>query len=406
MRPLPDLDDVLDALSDGTTADPASAAEALLDDPRELVLDAATGRPRQAGADHAEGEYILQFRREAEASLYVFTKGILVRDYLTPTLHRPFCDWLQTVPPHRKGALLPREHGKSSIVSHGLPLHILIQPIEANLYFPGESGADQRILLATETEGRGKDHLRVMASAMEANDVFRAFWPHRCWTAPRRESKKWNDVEVIIPRASEYPDPSIRVIGVGGAITGAHPTVVIKDDLTTLEAMNSTTVMQTAIEWHIASRALTNRVGTLEFIIGTRWHAADLYAYVMQHDPSVEWKIRAIVEQGAAIYPELFSAEKIAQLQREFGVLFPLLYMNSAADPSLVDFAASDLRDYDIIGGAITFQEGPDDLRLVERLRRKPDTPSDVLRGAPLTSDTFAALRLQARLGGVRMRIR
>lgn len=745
MPTYPDLDTILSEVESGDLADVRSAADAILDDPRELVIDAKTGRPRHAGADVAEGEYIMQFRRDAEASLYVFTKGILVRDYLTPTLHRPFCDWLQTCPPYRKAGLLPREHAKSSIVSHGLPLHILIQPDDANLYFPGESGANQRVLLACETEGRGKDHLRVMASAMEANDIFRGFWPHRCWENPRRESKKWNDVEVIIPRASEFPDPSIRVIGVGGAITGAHPTVVIKDDLVTLEAMNSVTVMQGAIEWHITSRALTNRAGTLEFIIGclpgdatilledgtrssmndvkvgdrvwaadtngsltvrvvedkifqgiaetmtistvskilratlnhpflvrrkrtfewvradalnvddflvsiksipgtlvypwmtegfcwlfgfllgdgwvngrvrrgyvcvavgknedlnarvltemqewwpsdryyrtpfgymrldngdvaraledlglvgsaktkrvpawafqlppsyrqaflkgfceadghlmekgietyrietsngplledlrhlallcgvrtgvlltrtrevkapnsahaiysttwhsgfnfatvnrcemyhgahqfpsddglrqeritsiernaivepvydltvagtpsffanglavhnTRWHAADLYAYIQQNDPSVVWVIRSIVENGHRIYPEIFSEEKVAELQRDFGVLFPLLYMNSAADPSLVDFSVSDLRDYDIVNGAITFQETSDDLRLVERLHKRPDTPSDVLRGAPLNADTFAALRLQARRGGVRMKVR
>jgi hypothetical protein len=208
------------------------------------------------------------------------------------------------------------------------------------------------------------------------------------------------------------------VIGVGGAITGAHPSVVIKDDLVTLEAANSPTVMQTAIEWHIASRALTNRPDCLEFTIGTRWHAADLYAYMQENDASVEWIIRAIVEDGKPIYPEFsfgegdqkrvygFSVPKIAQLQREFGVLFPLIYMNSAADPSLVDFAASDLREYEIVGGEIVFREDESDLRLVERLQRRPDTPSDVLRGAPLNADTFAALRLQSRLGGVRMRVR
>lgn len=420
MHSVPSLNDILGELESGLIDDVRSAADAILDDPREIVLDAATGRPRQAGADSAEGAAILEFRREAEASLYVFTKGILGRDYLTPDLHRPVCDWLQTCPMghRRKGLLLPREHAKTTIVSHGLPIHILIQPEESNLYFPGQSGADQRVLLACETEGRGKDHLRVVESAFETNDLIRAFWPHRCWENPRRESKKWNDVECIIPRKSEFPDPSIRVIGVGGAITGVHPTVTLKDDLVTLEAANSPTVMQTAIEWHIASRALMNSPDALEFILGTRWHAADLYAYAMENDPSVEWIVRAIVENGKPIYPEFafgegdarrffgFSTSKIAQLQREFGVLFPLIYMNSAADPSLVDFSSSDLREYEIIGGEIVFREDEADLRLVERLQRRPDTPSDVLRGAPLNADTFAALRLQSRLGGVRMRVR
>lgn len=352
--------------------------------PHEVIIDKATGHARQAGATLADGAWVTGLRKRAEASLYVFCKGILGRTYLTVGLHKPVCAWLQHRPPDRKLLLLPREHAKTTLVAHGLPLHILIQPEDANAYFPGLPGESQRITLVGETDQRSTDALRVIKAACEGNDLLRALWPHRMWEQPSKQAKKWNDKEIILPRKEEYPDPSIRAIGVGGAVTGAHPSVLIKDDLVTLEAANSPTVMQGAIQWHVASRALINAPGTLEFIIGTRWAVNDLYEYIQTNDPSVEVMVRSVVEGGAPIYPEMFTLDKIAQLQKEFGVLFPLLYMNSAADPTLVDFDTTMLREFSIVGGMIRLREDERDEVLRERLRMPAAPPPTHAAGTGL----------------------
>jgi len=359
------------------------------------VIDAQTGRVRQAGATQDEGAWVLERRALAEQSLYYFAKVILGRRYLSARLHRQVADWLQRVPPQRKMLLLPREHAKTSLVSHALPLHILIQPQDANVYFPGEDGCEQRVVLAGETERRAMGNLHVVMSALEGNSLLRAFWPHRVWNNSRREAPSWNDRACTIRRAQEYPEPSILAIGVGGAITGLHPSVLIKDDLATLDAMNSELVMQEAITWHITSRALINRTNALEFIIGTRWTVSDIYAYILEFDPSVEHLIRAAVEEGKLIYPaeELpleerdkgFTVEKIAQLRKEFGVLFPLLYMNAANDPELTDFNEADLRSFSLDSEQLTFGEDERDTLLHRRLfAPKPPEPMPDLRGMPL----------------------
>jgi hypothetical protein len=92
---------------------------------------------------------------------------------------------------------------------------------------------------------------------------------------------------------------------VGGAITGAHPNILIKDDLVSIEAANSPTVMQSAIQWHVASRALINSPGCLEYIIGTRWSVADIYQYILDNDPTVEVVIRSIVEGGQTTFNKM-----------------------------------------------------------------------------------------------------
>lgn len=341
--------------------------------PKEFVTSkprATSPKVRQAGADPHHQTWVKAFREKAERHLYVFTKSVLGRLYLTQKLHLPLCKFLQDLTHgDRKMALFPRECGKTTIVSHALPLHIIVQPRATNIYFPGEHGCDQRIVIASKAARLACDSLRIIQSASESNQLLKTLWPERFWEdrkQARSQSKAWSNNELILPRdqANEWPDPTFRAVGVGAAITGSHPSVLIKDDLINEEDHSSPIVMQTAIQWHTVSRALINRPGTLEFIIGTRWHIHDLYQHILSHEPSVQTLIRSLVEYDDdgefCIYPEFvvtypdgsvrrhgFSPEKIAQLRAEFGtMMFSLQYMNDARDPSLVDFQEKDLREY------------------------------------------------------------
>ncbi len=390
---LADLDAPPTSLSDDEFAEAAASGE--------IVVDRATGRPRHAGTLASEGQFVMEFKARAEQSLFVFSKGIFGRDYLSPVLHKQGCEWLQRIPPFRKLLLWPRLHAKTSVVSHCLPVHILIQPAESNCYLPGRDGANTRILLAGEAETRAANNLRVIESAFESKALLRALWPHRCWDRPRQEAKVWNNHAMVIPRSIDYADPSIQAIGVDGSITGARFDVLIKDDLVTLEAANSPTVMEAAYEWHIASRALMDREDSREFIIGTRWAVQDIYQRIMQDDPSVEVQCRAIIEDGQPIWPARFSLAPepgktcIENLRKESGVLFPLLYMNSTADPSLTDFVIADVRQFEIRDGKICFREDEQDVVLSERQHAPKPTTSGVtqnFRGMPFNRHTAGTI--------------
>lgn len=336
------------------------------------------GTVYQAGApEYSDGEFQSNIRSVAENSLFFFSKAIIGRSYLTNTLHLPICDFIQRRPPFRKGLLMPRGHAKSSMVAHCLPPHILIQPADTNIYFPTLDGSDCRILLAGETQTMAERNLRVIQSIFESNALFRALWPWRTYKNPSKESKKWNAQEMTLPRAVEYPDASIRAVGVGVAVTGSRPNVMIKDDLISVEARNSDVVMRRAIEWHVASRALFDEypiesgLSSLEFIIGTRWAVYDLYSYIEQEDPTVEWNkaFKSMISSGAMIWPEKFAYETIKDkegnvlkegiedLKKQFGSLFPLLYMNDASDPDLVDFDMSLVRQFQLKDGKFIYNE-------------------------------------------------
>ena len=369
---------------------------------KEIAIDAKTGLPRQAGAALPEGQFIKEFKHACEQSLFAFGKGVMGRDYLTDHLHLPVCQFLQKTPPFRKMLLMPRDHAKTSLVSHCLPAHILIQPAEGNVYFPGVDGSENRILLSGESATRAESNLRVIRSAFESNQVLRALWPERVWQGnPKKFGQKWSDQAFTIPRQQTYPDPSVYAVGVGGAITGSRPTVIIKDDLVSLEAANSQVVMRTAIEWHKASRALMEEyekdsgLESLEFIIGTRWAVHDLYSFVLDGDQetppdySVEVLVRKIVEKGKSIWPERFNKERVAQLKSEFGSLFYLLYMNDAADPSLVDFDTSLIRLFELKGGEIHFEEDSRDSHLRQMHEIVPFDMGEIVRPGQKLNQEF-----------------
>jgi len=366
----------------------------------EIVIDGPSGRPRQAGATETENtKYVDELRRRAEASLFIFTKGILNLSRLSLNLHLGVCRQLQRVPPHRKMMLLPRDHLKSSIVGRGLPIHLLIQPESKNVYIPNFEGASTRILLAYETATNAEHQLRWIEGQFESNQLLRGLWPEQMWENPRRDSSKWSAKEMTIPRKQDFPEASIETIGVGGAVVGRHYAAFIKDDLVTLEAANSEIVMQDAIDWHITSRALLDDPDKgLEWILGTKWAIHDMYQYIEQNDPTVEVIKRSAIEPDEdgnmkPIFPEMFSLDTIARLKRELGVLFPLLYMNSVLDPALVDFDEDDLRFYRLVDDTLIFEEDHRDTELSEAMENKPmgitQAQREMLRGDSMTPEVY-----------------
>lgn len=357
---------------------------------REFVSD-RMGRIRQAGTVDPSGLAVDKFRRICERSLYHFCLFVLNRQYLTRDLHSPACNWLMHTPPYRKLLLFPRRHAKTSMVSHGLPLHIVIQP-EGGVYMPEKEGCDMRILLAGESSERAQGNMRVLRNVMESNTTFRGLWPHIAWEKPKRDATKWNETALIVPRNENYPDPTIFAIGVDGSITGARHDVHIKDDLVSEKAANSPTVMEGVIRWHRNTRALFDDPDTsLEFIIGTRWAVHDLYSWVIMNDPSVASLTRSIIEDGTIIYPEAFTMETIDRLKIEFGIMFPLMYMNNIGDPDLVDFTEEDLRFFLLDGNVCDYEHTQFDDALEKRFNVETDKPFfEVQRGDRLTSEVMS----------------
>jgi len=352
----------------------------------ELIVERKSGKVRQAGASQAHGKFIDLFKRSCELDLYCFLRGVMGHWFLDKNLHKPVADWLTTFPPYRKMILMPRNHGKTCMVAQGIPLHAMIQPKATNIYFKNQPGSHLKLVLAGETEEMAVRNLRVIKTVLEGNVLFRALWPHLVYENPRRQAPKWSDDQIIIPRDRNFPEPTVRALGVGGAVTGMHPNMLIKDDLTTQRAANEPATMGKTIEWHTDSRALFAEAETdIEFITGTYWANYDLPHFIEENDPTVqvntEWR-RMVDYDGNILWPGKFGFKgAVEQLQKEHGIKFPLLYLNESQGEGLTEFFMSDVRDYELRGGAIHFDENDLDVALTNAINRPEDAEPPPQRG-------------------------
>lgn len=370
--------DVTDFLSNQGTGTPYVEPP-----PPEEIVITPNGKVRQAGSDSIDGQFIRTYRKLAESSLYFFCKAILGFNRLTNHLHLDTCKFVQRVPPYRKLILLPRDCFKSTIVAKGLPLHIFIQPQDGNCYFPSRLGSDLKGLLICEIEPRASKHLQFIQAHLVKNQQLRALWPHAVWKNPQREARVWNAREFVLPRQiyAEQSDASLQGIGVGTAITGAHIDFMIKDDLISIDAMNSPTTMEKAREYHYLTRPLLEDIDTsLEWTIGTRWHNADIYQDMLDNDPTIEKYQRSLIEDGKIIFPEEFSWQSVEHLKKTLGPMFALLYQNDPRDSELTDFREEMIRWYDEEKSVIVFPEDPRDGEMLE-LMNQPRSVQEDRRG-------------------------
>lgn len=315
------------------------------------------GEVRQAGSD-LPGREPQAWKLNAEKSLYFMAKGILGWKELVPHLHGAMCSLIQTIPPRFKLFLVPRGCFKTTL-SESLGLHIIIQPKEHNLYFPNQDGRNTRILYVGETDDMAQARTSWVRRQLESNKLFRAFWPQCTWEDPRKARVTWNNSAFVVPRTQDFPEATFECVGVGGASTGHHYDVMIKDDLVAIEAMRSAVKMAEALTWHLASRNMRNDPETwLEFIFGTRWGAFDLYQNIIENDNmetggKVKVYLRRMVEDGKSIFPERYTLEDINEMHRDAKdageeYLFFLNQMNTVTGSGLTDFDMEKVRYFEM----------------------------------------------------------
>lgn len=335
------------------------------------------------------------FKLRCEASLYEFAKytlgmrakpGQLVG--LSPRLHGPVCEWLQTMDPRhelqmtptlrvrggrRKLLMLPVVHLKTSIASHALPLHVLVQPQSNNLYFPDMPGRDARILLHGETKDKATENAAVIRQHLQSNKVLRYLWPEMMWSAVT-EAPVWKDVAFTVRRSGQriLAEPTITAIGVGTALEQRHYDLIVMDDLATLEAAQSEVVMNYAKTRRKACRSrLDNLTHSIEIGVGTHWTSTDIYID-WRKDTSVEVCIRAAIEDEKPIWPEKHTLEELLALRQEEQMgtmLFSANYMNKPVNPGFTALDWEEVRSFsfDAERQELVWEENPVDAELLQR---------------------------------------
>lgn len=315
-----------------------------------------------------EKEFLEDFKERCERSLYFFTKFVGIAPDLTRELHKPVCDWLQRWPEIGGNAerikllMMPTQHLKTSMASHGLPLHVVIQPKERNGYFPGKLGRDSRVALIGESADKARENLSVIASHLETNVWIRALWPEAVWRE-KKDAPHWSRDFVSIPREVIRGEPTFTALGAGTALYQRHWDVIICDDLIGWDAAGSPATMKDINEWR--KGLLTRRHSPLDSVmlfIGTHFTPTDIYVSMKAELSTANVVSRSVIEEGEPIWPIRFPMAVVEQLKRSMGLrLFSHLYMNLPTAEGITGFDWNYVRLFEMEGqglaGTIVFVE-------------------------------------------------
>lgn len=279
--------------------------------------------------------FVEEFRHRAERSLYFFAKFSGVAPDLTPEFHKGVCAWLQAWPEpgdlleRIKLFMMPTQHLKTAVASHGLPLHMVIQPKERNLYFPNRLGRDLRIALVGESSDKAEENLSVLEGHLEHNPWIRACWPACCWQDVSK-APKWSQKFATVPRDVIKGEPTFTALGVGTKLYQRHYDFIDCDDIIGWDAAGSRALMDEINEWR--KGLLTRRHSPMESLmlfIGTHFTPTDIYVRMKEELPKAAVISRSVIENGVPLWPERFPINVIEQNKRQLGPrLFAHLMMN------------------------------------------------------------------------------
>ncbi len=364
------------------------------------------------GALRAEGETVPDdtrqlkewLRRKAEADLYWFNRWIITsnpdhRNKLGQ-LHRDMCGWLTDFSTSRRKLLmLPMGHLKTSHASQALPLHIIIQRAERNMYFPGKDGREMRGLLGNENTEKCVENLSVVRKHLEENLLIAWLWPEVCWENPLRDSPRWTSNWIEVPRKIIVSEPTVTAIGADSGIFGRHYDWQVLDDIAGLKAGESFQVMHKAklfkkgCDTRFHSRAAGSYC--IQIGVGTHQGADDVYVD-WQKQPGLDLMIRAIEEDGKPLWPEEFTMASIEALRRDTDPIhWALWYMNKPVSTQYTALDWNALREFRFdsepryqhhLFNQLHFEEHEADVQL--EVRRAAMTASPLMKlahGVPLT---------------------
>lgn len=265
-------------------------------------------------------------RRKGLEDLYFFDREILGYQQMAESPHRLMCDGCQHGS-RKQLDLWPRGHFKSSCITIGYAIQRIVQ------------NPDIRILIGNVVLDTAKNFLREIKGQFEKNEEFRMLYGDFV-----NKDDKWTETEIIVKsRTKTHKEPTITVAGVGKSLTGNHYDLILGDDIVNRDTVNTLEQIEKTRQWWADAMSLLEPNGEVR-LIGTRYHYADLYGYLITN-MSREYDVHvhsAFDDKGEPIFPARFTKEKLDELKREQGsYMFSCQYLNNPVDDENAKFKKS-----------------------------------------------------------------
>ena len=250
--------------------------------------------------------------------------------------HRDLCQFLDER--HRfKLILLPRSTLKTTLITIGsTTLNILRHP-------------NTRTLLASELLKNSKKMLGAVEAQFESNPKIISTFGN---LVPKRDEGKWNDTEMVVTSRTLYQakEATVTAAGLDVEQTSAHYDRIVMDDLMSRNNTQTKEQIEKVIEYVRLCYPLLDPSPEAEMIfIGTRWHFADLYQYLIDQGRCAIFKLGAYVDEEKKIlsFPNILTHEFLDQQKVEMGSSnFANQYLNVPMDDESAKFKESWLKTF------------------------------------------------------------
>ena len=231
-------------------------------------------------------------------------------------------EWLRFFEKNRFCVLLaPRGFGKTTIVGGYIIWRIVRDP-------------DIRILIVTINQNKANEMMTFIQYHLEHNEKLIDLF------GEQRGTGEWSRNQIRVKRAGQsgiaHKEPTLEVLGVDSKMISGHYDLIVLDDITDYQNSRTEHRRRQLEEWY-SQILLPMLLPDGQIIdIGTRWHQADIHAWLMQK-PMFKSKIyRAIIdeEKKIVLWPERFSYETLVSIRNQIGrARFAMQYQNEFISP-------------------------------------------------------------------------
>ena len=211
-----------------------------------------------------------QIRKAAENDLVAFIK-LVAPEQVLGQCHEDVCNWW-TRPDAKTHQLLlfPRDHGKSRLIAYRVAWELTKDPT-------------LRILYISATANLAEKQLGFIKGIL-TSDTYRRYWPEHV-NPDEGKRTRWTTSEIMLDhplrRKENVRDPSVFTGGLTTSLTGMHCDIAVLDDVVVYENAY-TGEGRNKVKSQYSLLSSIEGANAKEWVVGTRYHPADLYNDLMQ----------------------------------------------------------------------------------------------------------------------------
>jgi hypothetical protein len=179
---------------------------------------------------------------------------------------------------------------------------------------------DIHITIVSKSSELAEQTVNAIKTRMENDEkyihVFGELKPEEVW------NQKWTGRQLIVKRKTISKFPTLYATGLHGSLTGGGNDLLVFDDVIDEEDTITPLSMERASTWVFKVALTTLFPWGAAFVLGTRWHYADLYTQLIDKWPHRIYKAIIDEEKKLVLWPEVWPYELLAQRRDDLGSIF------------------------------------------------------------------------------------